>query len=76
MADHSLGGYLQRRTTEELEGILEYCLREENYANYEYAILEILDVLKDRFVPETTSEAAICLRERLLRNKPNDGFSL
>lgn len=76
MADHSPGGYLQKRTTEELEGILECCLREENYANYEYAILEILDVLKGRFVPDATSEAALCLRERLLRNKPKDDFSL
>ena len=48
MIDHSLRGYLQRRTTEELEAILAYCLREENYQNYEYVILEILSVLRQR----------------------------
>ena len=48
MADYSLRGYLERRTTEELDAILAYCLREENYANYEYAICEILEILNKR----------------------------
>ena len=32
--DHSIREYLNKRTTEELEAILSYCLKEENYKNY------------------------------------------
>ena len=56
MEDQSLHGYLKRRSTEELESLLQYCLQEENYANYEYVILEILSVLDGRSVPEVSSE--------------------
>ena len=69
MKDHSLGGYLRRRSDKELEAILAYCLQEENYANYEYAILEILRVLQDRFVPDATSEEILLIKEKLLQYK-------
>ena len=52
MEDHSIRGYLKRRSIDELESLLSFCLQEENFANYRYAIGEILDVLKDRVTPE------------------------
>lgn len=48
MPDHSLQGYLKRRTTEELDAILAYCLQEGNYVNYEHVIIEILSILHER----------------------------
>ena len=48
MTDHSLGAYLRRRTTKELEDMLANCLREENYVNYEQVILEILKIFRER----------------------------
>ena len=72
MADHSLRGYLNRRSTEELNAILAYCLQEENYASYEHVILEILSVLNDRFVPDDTSKLALWVKEMLLRYKAKD----
>ena len=54
MADHSLNGYLQRRTTKELEIALAYCQREENYLNQEAVILEILRILRERDTQETS----------------------
>ena len=61
MADHSLNGYLQRRTTKELEIALAYCLREENYVNHERVILEILKVLCEKDAQETvTNERKNC----------------
>ena len=53
MTDHSLRGYLQRRTTKELEDMLAYCLQEENYVNYEQIILEILKIFRERDGQET-----------------------
>lgn len=52
MADHSLNGYLQRRTTKELEIAWAYCLREENYVNHERVILEILKIFCERDAQE------------------------
>lgn len=72
MADHSLRKYLQKRTTEELEDILGYCLQEVHYANYEHVILEILSILNDRYVPDVTSKMAHRVQELLLRYIPKD----
>jgi len=55
MIDCSLQGYLKRRTTEELDAILAYCLQEENYVNYERVIMEIFSILRER----DTQESAI-----------------
>lgn len=52
--------------------MLQYYLKEENYANYAYAILEILNILNDRFTPDATSEEVLLLRARLLQNKTKD----
>lgn len=54
MDDHSLRGYLQRRTTEELDAILACCLKDKNYINYEHVILEILSMLRERDAQETS----------------------
>lgn len=52
MMFHSIGRYLKRRSTEELEAILVYCLEGENYAAYERVILEILRILRLRDAEE------------------------
>lgn len=52
MTDHSLCGYLQRRSTKELERVVAYCLEEENYANYKHVILEILRIFRERDAQE------------------------
>ncbi len=46
--DHSLYGYLRRRSDEELAAILQYCLREENSKEYYYAIPEIIKIMEER----------------------------
>lgn len=50
--DHTVHGYLVSRTTEELEMILAYYLREDAYVGNEYIILDILQILEDRYIPE------------------------
>lgn len=72
MEDHSVRGYLNRRTTEELEGMLQYYLQEHIYKNYEMQILAILDILEERFVPDFTSEQFVRAKEFLLRYKKKD----
>ena len=42
--DHSTRKYLSRRSTEELEGFLKYCL---NKGDYRDVVLEILEILKE-----------------------------
>lgn len=56
MVDHSLHGYLKRRTTEELNFLLDYCLQEEQYTNYGHVIIEIRTILEERIVSEVTPE--------------------
>lgn len=72
MEDHSLSGYLKRRSTKELETILQYCLQGENYIHYAHTIKEILRILQECFVPDITDEAYIWLREKLLQYKPKE----
>lgn len=52
MKDHSLRGYLQRWTTEELDAVLACFLEGDNYIQYEHAILEILSILRERDAQE------------------------
>ena len=51
MKDHSLVGYLKRRSTEELKAMLAYYLRGSRYASYRDAIAEIQNILQERGVP-------------------------
>lgn len=44
--DHSLQGYLGRMSTATLKVALQYCLQNEK--DYEYALEEILRILKER----------------------------
>lgn len=69
MENHSVCGYLKRRSTEELKEMLVYYLQEENYTNNEQAILEILCVLNDRFEPHITIELVHRAEKVLLRHK-------
>ncbi len=46
--DHSLYGYLSRRSDEELQAIVRCCLREENIKEYYYVIPEIIKILEER----------------------------
>lgn len=72
MSDHSLRAYLERRSTEELDAMLAYYLQDDRYKDYGYAILEILHVLEDRFVPDTSSEEYNYINEKLLQHKPKE----
>lgn len=67
MEDYSIRGYLKRRSTEELDAMLLYCLQGFNYIIYEDVILEILRILDERFVPDLTSREALRVRELLLQ---------
>ncbi len=69
MADHSLRGYLGRRSTDELIVLLAYYLQK---ANYIHVVLEILRLLNDRFVPGDTSESALRVRQLLSRYHAQD----
>ncbi len=51
--DNSVSGYFQKRTTEELCAILNYCLN--NFKSYEYVILDILKTLEQRLSPKDLS---------------------
>ncbi len=44
--DHSVQGYLSRRTTEELEIILQSCLQEEKSEHHDSIALMIFEILK------------------------------
>ena len=44
--DHSIIGYLNRRTNQELEMMLEHYLRDQE--NLPYIVLEILSILRNR----------------------------
>ena len=46
--DHSLGAYLRRRTTKELEEALAYYLQGENYIDQEHVVREILKIFRER----------------------------
>lgn len=63
--DHSIHGYLSRRTTEELETLLQHYLKEENHR---HIILEILKVLKQRYVSTEISPHLLQTLEQTLRH--------
>ena len=68
--DRSVSSYLKMQTTKELIGILDYCLRENNYNSYEYVIMEILKTLEQRLSLEDLSPAvAQYLTRRLQEEK-------
>ena len=46
--DHSLGGYLERQSTEQLDTILQNSLKQEDIWNYEETIQLILAILWER----------------------------
>lgn len=72
MEDHSISGYLERRTSEELEGVLEYCLQDDRYVKYEDVISQTLRILETRAAPCLVSEAVLRARKMLLRSVLKD----
>ena len=56
MKEQSLKADLKARTTEELDAMLAYCLREENYVNHSDTVCTILRVLHEREYRETLPE--------------------
>jgi len=60
--DHSVHGYLNRRTTEELEGILQFCLREKGY---DHVVQDVLDVLEARYLPGVFPPHIVQIRQQL-----------
>ena len=64
--DHSVYGYLSRRTTEELEGILMDCFRKK----YDkFTILQILDVLEQRYLPGVFPSHIVQIRQELAEDE-------
>jgi hypothetical protein len=60
--DHSVYGYLNRRSTEELEGILQFCLQDKNYS---HVIQDVLDVLEKRYLPGVFPPHIMQIRQHL-----------
>ena len=64
--DHSVYGYLSRRTTEELEGILMDCFQKK----YDkFTILQVLDVLEQRYLPGVFPSHIVQLRQELAEDE-------
>lgn len=59
--DHSLRGYLGRRTTEELDHILQNCLEQNDPILDKEVILIILDILRDREKRNGNSPPGCCV---------------
>ena len=72
MSEHSLRAYLERQSTEKLDAMLEYYLQGDRYKHYGHAILEILHILEDRFVPDIPPEEYHYIKEKLLQYKPKE----
>lgn len=56
MEDHSISGYLKRRTTEELESILAFCMHSPRCTHDPSIICEIQTILKDRGITDLPGE--------------------
>lgn len=67
MKEHSVRGYLSRRSTDELQAMLQYYLRGNRYKDYREEILMTLQILEERFVPDVTSEQYLRVKEMLLK---------
>ena len=70
--ERSVDSYLEKCTTEELSGILSYCLRENNYSSYEYMILKILKILEQRLPLEELSPSVMQYLTMYLRSEKKD----
>ena len=56
--DHSIEGYLKRRTTQELDGMLNFCVMGDNWKKYGYVVPMILNILRERDGLETWDVSA------------------
>ena len=48
MQNHTVEAYLNRRTTEELQAFLQYCMRKSLWEQYMDSVPSILDILQKR----------------------------
>ena len=64
--DHSVSGYLQRRTTGELEGALMHYLQGKNCLAHAYEITAILCVLETRYAP-SNGELPVRIQQALAK---------
>ena len=62
MLDHSVYGYLNNRTTEELEVLLRQCI-EGRY--YDQTAWQVLEVLEKRYLPGVFPPHIVQLRQKL-----------
>lgn len=67
--DHSVQGYLQRMSTEELEGALQYYLREDQIDDHHDAIRDILNELQRRHIPTELTPRERELFEKFLQRR-------
>lgn len=67
--DHSVQGYLQRMSTEELEGALQYYLREDQIDDHHDAIRDILNELQRRHVSTELTPRERELFEKFLQRR-------
>ena len=65
--DHSVQGYLERLSTQELEGALQYYLRADKIGDHYSAVLSIINELKRRFVPDEMTPQELEALERYKR---------
>ena len=69
--DRSVRGYFEKCSTEELTGMLSYCLN--NYNSYQYVIMEMLEILEQRISLEELSPSVMkYLTLRLQENKQHN----
>ena len=64
--DHSIQGYLERRTTEELHYAFRYCLHQDDFLFYEHISVMCLNVLETRLssTDHIIQEYRLALEER------------
>ena len=71
MRKHTIHDCLRKRTTEQLELILNYYLKIPRPGPYHFVIVPALEVLEERFVPtEEEIEDMKRMKEKLLARKP------
>ena len=67
--DHSVQGYLQELSTKELEGALQYYLREDHIDDHHDAIRTILEELRNRWAPTEPTPQELEMYERMLQKR-------
>ena len=70
MQKHTIHNCLRKKSTEQLDFILNYYLRGDLYKKYDFAILATLEVLQERMESFVPTEEEYRMMEKLLAYKP------